>query len=274
MQYALKLSVSCVCLVSLQAFAGTIMNTQTREFGFDPPTVGTTTIFADGKLLRVEIESVSSGENGLLIFRGDRNEMIVAENDSREYYVIDEQTMNQMAAQVSDAMRQMDEMLSSMPPEQRAIAEQMMKQQMPGLQAPPEIPSTVNKTGESDTINGFDCQYFEVMQDGRKIRDMCVAAWADIDGGKEATDAMTGIGEFLEKMHDAFSQSAGINLMGRQQEMFAHMKELGGYPVYTRDYDEAGELESEASLRSSRSEPIDASMFEPPEGYNKQEMSP
>ncbi len=180
--------------------------------------------------------------------------------------------MNQMAAQISDAMKQMDEMLKSMPPEQRAMAEQMMKQQMPGLQAAPEAPSTLQKTGKSDTINGYDCEYYEVLKGGRKTREMCVAKWSDIDGGDEAVDAMIGMGKFFESMHDAFAEAAGTDLMGKQQEVFAHMRQLGGYPVYAKDYDDSGALEGESTLKSSSSKAIDAAMFEPPEAYRRQEM--
>jgi len=148
----------------------------------------------------------------------------------------------------------------------------MMKQQMPGLQPAQDVPSTLRKTGESDTINGYDCEYYEVLRQGRKTRDMCVAQWDDIDGGREAADAMVRMGKFFESMHDAFSKAAGSDFMGKQKEVFAHMKELGGYPVYARDYDDTGTLEGESTLTSSRSESIDAAMFEPPEGYRKQDM--
>ena len=274
MRYAMKLTLVCTCLVSYQAIAGAVLKTETKEYHVDPPAIGTTNMFADGGLLRVEINSISSAENGLLIFRGDRNEMLVADNERLEYYVIDEQTMNQMATQISDAMTQMEEMLKSMPPEQRAMAEQMMKQQMPGLQPAPEAPSTLQKTGKSDTINGYDCDYYEVLRQGRKTRDMCVAEWGDIEGGREAADAMIGMGKFFERMHDAFAKAAGTDFMGKQQEVFAHMRELGGYPVYARDYDDTGALEGESTLTSSHSESIDAAKFDPPEGYRRQEMMP
>jgi hypothetical protein len=272
MRHALKFIFLCVCLVSYQAFPGAILNTETKEYHVDPPAVGTTRMFADGALLRIEINSVSSEEDGLLIYRGDRNELIVADNDRLEYFVIDEQTMNQMATQISDAMKQMEAMLESLPPDERAEAEQMMQQQMPGLQAAPQSPSTLRKTGDSDTINGYDCESYEVLQDGRKTRDMCVAGWGDIDGGEEAVDAMIGMGEFFERMYEAFSESSGSNFMGSQQEVFAQMKELGGYPVYARDYDETGALEGESALKSSRTESIDAALFKVPEGYRRGDM--
>ena len=272
MRYALKLTLSCTCLVSLQAIAGAVLKNETREYHVDPPAIGTTKMLADGVLLRVEIHSVSSSEDGLIIYRGDRNEMIVADNEHLEYYVIDEQTMNQMAAQIGDAMKQVEEMMKTLPPDQRAMAEQMMKQQMPGLQPAPEAPSTLQKTGKSDTINGHDCEYYEVLREGRKTREMCVAEWSDIDGGAEAVDAMIGMGKFFESMHDAFAEAAGTDFMGKQQEVFAHMRQLGGYPVYAKDYDDSGALEGESMLKSSSSEAIDAAMFEPPEGYRRVEM--
>ncbi len=272
MRYALMLTLLCTCLVSFQAMAGAVLKTETKEYHVDPPAIGTTTILADGGSLRVEINSVSSSEDGLIIYRGDRNEMLVADNERLEYYIIDEQTMNQMAAQISGAMKQMEDMLKSMPLEQRAVAEQMLKQQMPGLQPAPEAPSTLQKTGKSDTINGYDCEYYEVLKEGIRTREMCVAKWRDIDGGAEAVEAMIGMGKFFESMRDAFAEAAGTDFMGKQQEVFAHMRELGGYPVYAKDYDDTGALEGESTLKSSHSEAIDAAIFEPPEGYRRQEM--
>ena len=272
MRSAPKLTLLCACLVSYQAIAGAVLKTETKEFHVDPPAIGTTSMLADGGLLRVEIDSVSSSEDGLIIYRGDRNELLVADSERLEYFVIDQQTMNQMAVQMREAMKQMDEMLKTLPPDQRAMAEQMMKQQMPALRSPARAPSTLQKTGKNDTINGYDCEYYEVLSDGRKSREMCVAKWSDIDGGEEAADAMIGMSKFFESMHDAFAQASGSDFMGRQQEIFAHMRQLGGYPVYARDYDDSGALEGESTLKSSRSEAIDAAMFEAPAGYRRQEM--
>lgn len=255
-----------------QAFAGAVLQTETKEYHVDPPAIGSTEMFADGTMLRIEINSISSGEDGLVIYRGDRNEMIVTDAERREYYVIDQQSMGQMAGQVSEAMKQMEEALKAMSPEERAMAERMMKQQMPGLQRTQKLERTLRKTGESDTINGYDCEYFEILKQGRKTQDMCVAKWNDIEGGPEAADAMIAMGKFFQSMHDAFASGAGVDLMGEQDEFFAHMRELGGFPIYTRDYDDSGALESESSLKTSRLDSIDAAKFEPPEGYRKMDM--
>lgn len=54
--------------------------------------------------------------------------------------------------------------------------------------------------------------------------------------------------------------------------VFEHMKELGGFPVVTRDFADDGSLEGETALRSARRQTIDPDAFEPPSGYRRQEM--
>jgi hypothetical protein len=70
-------------------------------------------------------------------------------------------------------------------------------------------------------------------------------------------------------MREAFAGSGGLNLMDRQQEMFAYMEELDGYPVLSHDYDINGELESESRLQAARKQKIEPAMFEPPAGYQQ-----
>jgi hypothetical protein len=50
------------------------------------------------------------------------------------------------------------------------------------------------------------------------------------------------------------------------------MKELGGFPVVTRDFGNDGALKVETVLRSAKRQTIEPSAFEPPSGYKRQEM--
>ena len=147
-------------------------------------------------------------------------------------------------------MQEMQKALEEMPPEQRAMAEQMMKQHIPAP-APERPPMTVKKTGNSDSINGFGCDYYEVHQEGAKIRELCVTGWEDIDGGRESADSMLAMADFFEKMAESFSAGSGMDVMGEQRELFQHMRELKGYPVLSREFDETGRLESESRLKSA-----------------------
>ena len=63
--------------------------------------------------------------------------MVMLDKAKNKYQEIDEQTMDQMAHQMSGAMAQMDAAMKNMPPEQRAMMEKMMKGKMPQAAAAP-----------------------------------------------------------------------------------------------------------------------------------------
>ena len=70
----------------------------------------------------------------------------------------------------------------------------------------------------------------------------------------------------LWKSLPKFAESGGAD------QAFVHMKEMGGFPVVTRDFTDDGSLESESSLHSARRQTLDPDAFEPPSGYKRQEM--
>ena len=53
---------------------------------------------------------------------------------------------------------------------------------------------------------------------------------------------------------------------------YEHLKELGGFPVVTVEYDASGNATGESHLRTSRIESVDAAMFEAPAGYQQQQL--
>ena len=251
--------------------AGSVMELVTTEYRDDPPIVGTIQISAQDGVSRMEVTSVSEDESGGMIFREESNEFIVIDHEEKGYYLIDEATLERIGTQLSSAMQQMQQALAEMPPEQRAMAEQMMKQHLPAPAAKEE-PMKVQKTGDSDTINGFDCDYYEVQQQGAKIRELCVTGWDDIEGGHEASASMLAMAGFFERMAEQFSGDSGMDLMGEQRELFQHMRELDGYPVLTREFDGEGRVESESRLKSAKAANLDASLFDPPQGYARKDL--
>jgi hypothetical protein len=268
----LKPAVTCVAMVAMSpVFAGSVMELVTTEYHDESPVTGTVEISTQDGASRMEVTSVSSDESGGMIFREKSREFIAIDHGQKEYYVIDEAAMERIGGQLSTAMQQMQDALADMPPEQRAMAEQMMKQHLPApAQAP--APMTVRKTGATETINGFRCEYYEVQQQGAKIRELCVADWSDIDGGREAADSMLAMAGFFDKMAQQFSSGSGMDVMGQQRELFQHMRELGGYPVLTREFDDSGRVESESRLKSAGTSDIDPALFDPPHGYRKKDL--
>jgi hypothetical protein len=253
------------------SFADSILRVQTTEFGQGQPIVGTVQISTSGNDARIEIISVTSAESGGMIFHGDRNEMIILDHSQGHYIVIDQERMNAMVSQVSQAMTQMQEALAAMPPEQRAMAEQMMQQRFPA-ETPAKSPDTINDLGSTGNVAGIECRNYEVIRDGRKVRELCVSDWNDIEGGQETAEALKGVAAFFESMRQAFSGAGGMDVFDRQQELFGHMNELDGYPVLYRDFSASGALERQSILTSAKVEDVRPGYFEPPNGYLLQEL--
>lgn len=251
--------------------ADSVLEFQTTEFGGGEPIVGTVQISTSGSDTRLEIISVSSAEAGGMIFHGDKQEMIILDHAQANYMVINEQQMNAMASQVGDAMSQMQQALAAMPPEQRAMAERMMQQRMPA-QPPKPPPATINDLGSHGEVSGIACRNYEVLRNGRKVRELCVSDWDDIHGGQETADAMQGIADFLDNMRQAFSMAGGMEVIDRQEELFAHMKELDGYPVLYRDFSANGSLQRQTLLTGAREAAVAPEFFEPPKSYELQAL--
>ena len=119
---------------------------------------------------------------------------------------------------------------------------------------------------------GLDCDNYEVSQDGLKIRDMCVTPWDEIDGGRDSTDAMMAIADFFSGIREAVTAAGGMTALDHQQEMFKHMKDLNGFPVSSKTFDDAGVLTSESRLLSSESVNLSPGDFSPPADFQKQDL--
>ncbi len=244
------------------AAGGAVLEFETTDAGDG---ASTTRVSAEGGSSRIETVAGTEDAAGM-IFDGERGAMLILDHDRREYSVLDEATLQQMATQVGSAMQQMREALEDMPPEQRAMAERMMKQQMPEAQAEA---SMLEETGETDSINGFDCRWYEVTESGRKTTELCVASWSEIDGGEEAAGPMRRMAAFFQEMARQFSEAAGMDVMGRQESLFAHLEEVDGYPVLVRDLRADGGVRSETRLTSAETADVDPALFEPPADYRE-----
>ncbi len=256
---------------AMPSYADSILEFQTTEFGGGQPIVGTVQISTSGSNTRIEIISVSSAEAGGMIYHGDKKEMIILDHAQGNYMIISQRQMDAMAAQIGDAMSQMQEALAAMPPEQRAMAEQMMQQRFPA-KPPQRAPDTINDLGSTGEVAGIGCRNYEVVRDGRKVREICVSDWDDIHGGQETADAIKGVADFFEGMRRAYSAAGGMDVFDRQQELFEHMKEVDGYPILHRDFSAGGSLERQTVLTGAKEETIRPGFFEPPDTYSLQEL--
>ena len=167
---------------------------------------------------------------------------------------------------LSALIKQMQEQLAQMPPEQRAQIEKMMAQRMPGFGK--QNAQEFRKTSRADKIAGYPCSYVEILEDGALTDELCVATSGSIKGGAELMDAGARMSALLRDMMSTLEAPWLRQMMERQ---VANYEKLGGVPVLSRHYLE-GKPAHETTFKSVRTETIPASAFEVPAGYTKKDL--
>ena len=270
-------------LVLLSANPGAVFEIEVTDHTQSPPRVATTEVMVEGKMLAMTIPS-KQRKGGTMIYRGDRREMIVVDDEDQAYTVFDEATIEEMGRQLGEAREQMKnmqippEVLERMPKEQREKMEKMMKERlggMPGMDERERPRREYRKTGERATKAGYPCVRYDVFLDGEKVQELWVTGWDNVEGGAELRAAFEDMASFFEKMMASLGERlfGDKGFFGEDNDPFGGFMEVDGFPVVTRDFD-GGDLESEAVLRSATRRTLDPADFEPPAGYKRRSMGP
>ncbi|MEE4272103.1 MAG: DUF4412 domain-containing protein [Thermoanaerobaculales bacterium] len=238
------------------------------ESSFGGETVQTG-IVVEGMNMKMDPSMSTSTWDGDMIFRAAEREMIVVNHDDRSYFVFDQEQMKKLASTMNQAMASMEQALSAMPESQRARMEEMMKSRMPAM-AEPREPSELKKTGAADTVNGFDCEIYEVWRSGIRERELCVTDWDNVAGGNEVAEIFYEMGEFMSEMLDSLPKMGNGGAIG--DATYEHMKEMNGFPVRTREFGDDGILDGQSTLLSSATADFDAADFEPPKKYKRKDL--
>src|SRR5512140_424243 len=138
------------------------------------------------------------GDEGGAIFRGDKQVLYVIEPKEKTYREITKEDADALGSKMNDAMAKMQEAMKNMPPEQRAMVENMMKSKMSA--APAEGKRTVKATGEQKTINGFDCSGYVVTQDGGMTTEVWAADPKSAHLKPEDLSVFKDLGDFIKVM--------------------------------------------------------------------------
>ncbi|MDH3588503.1 MAG: DUF4412 domain-containing protein [Gammaproteobacteria bacterium] len=265
-------AVCTVSLVSSLALAGATFVLEGKDVTTSGSTV--TEILIDGKNIKI----TESGSSEDFIYNGQRRQMITVDHLEKRYMTMDVETAKEMyggmreqsASFGGEANRMMQEALKNVPADQRAMVEEMMKNKMPQGQMPqtsaPSV-SEVKKTKERAKKAGYPTVKYEIWQDGRKAQELWVTDWDNVKGGSDVQQSFEDMAAFSRELMEATGGAAHGD-----DSAFEYMKEINGFPVMTREFDDSGELRSEDILRSAEGRSIDPDDFEPPSGYKRQEM--
>lgn len=272
----LLLAATLLMLAAASASAGVTVEMEVKDLTTSPPEQEAGTMRIEGKLLRID-SAAGGGQKTSAIYRGDRRSLLVLDHDQRRYMELDREMVEGLAGQLSAAMQQMEERLAELPPEQRAAVQRMMEQQMPGLAAgsagADAGPTEIRRTGRRDTVSGIPCAYVEAWRGGEKVRELCVAGWGDVTAGREALAVFEDMGDFFEEVLDTFAEAMpmGRGALPIPDNPFQDMSRLDGFPVVVRLFED-GEVARETVITRIEETAVDPASFEPPAGYQRQEM--
>ena len=255
-------------LLAAPALAGVVFEIEVTTHDQSPPLSESLKTSIEGRLLKMGVPAGGENDHVEMVYRGDRREMVWIDHDRKSYYVIDEETMKALAAQVNEAIATMEQALANVPESQRAMVEEMMKKKMPQTEAPERPKSELRNTGDRAEQAGYPCVRYEVLRGDRVVRELWVTDWKNVEGGTDAAELFVEMSKFFTKMLDSLPKFADQG----GDETLEYMRELNGFPVVTREFDENGSLEIESSLESASRQTLDPSTFEAPPGYNRQEM--
>ena len=167
-------------LGSSSAMAGVVVTATYTKL--DTRQASPMTVYIDTDKLKVVTPDTT------MIFRGDTNRMWVVMPEQRSYTEMTAETMQQMGgqmagaqAQLGAAQAQLQAQLAQMPPEQRAMMQQMLAGRgIPGLGGPPgagSAPPQVSfaKAGGGKTVGSWNCENYSKTMNGQKEEDLCIA---------------------------------------------------------------------------------------------------
>ena len=223
-------------------------------------------IHAQSGMVRVDIAGTEDAMS--MIFRDEA--ILIIDHKKKTVAKMDQAAMEEVSSQMNEAMKQMEEQLASMPPEQRAMVEKMMKgkmkEMMPDQAEGNDTAYRVESVG-SGQWQDYSCSKYAAYLGSEKIQEICAAPVSQVDGADEAMEAFKEMAKSMTKMLESV-KGPFANLASNPMQM---INQIEGFPVHTRHF-EKGELDRETFLKSSTQESLDDSHIAAPSGNKEEDL--
>lgn len=247
--------------VSAHAVPGVAVHMEVREAGGAPMQQ---MIHIVGQTMKMD---AVGDRRGSFVFKGGTDEVLIIDDEAREYMKLDRAAIERMASTVNAATEQIGGLLEGLSPEQRAALENMLGDKLP--EAKPAAPKRplLRSTGRKGQHSGYETRQVEVLVNGEKRSEFWIANWQGVDSRvKTAIDAMSRFMKgVIDKLPAKFSEpikTSGYEVIG----------DLGGMPMMTREYDKAGQIVNESKITRIENADIDVTGFNPPKGYTQKSL--
>ncbi len=272
-------TVSWTALLGTPLSAGVLLDLETIDHSGPEPRALTSALAIDNGRLKMDL--VSDAEGGLnhsMIFRsGEEREILIVNHNRKTFQAMAPEAVatlgSEMRLALSDALQEVE----SLPPEQRAVVMRMLDSQLGVAESRPKLPpSTVLRTSERATHQGYACIQHDVFRQGERIREVWVTPWSTVPGSREALTTLHEMSNFYGEMMATFKRLAARSFGGSlslDPYLFEELQQIDGFPILTRNF-ERGSLATEIVLRSIRQQELDPSELKPPEDYRQTAIGP
>lgn len=220
------------------------------------------TLYIDGDKLRME---TPNGPQRTVVIDAASKRITMINDEAKTYMEFTEADMKRFGAMATARCAEMREKTKSMPEEQRKRVEGMMGALCAAKDAKaPEL--KFEKMGQKKSVNGFSCEMYRVLENGKAKEEDCLAAWS---ASVLQRSDFAGLRKFAEEM----AKDSGAMSAGGASQTFAQFDKYPGFPV-SRHPLEAGQLGlgEDEQLKSIKRGSIPADKFVVPAGYKKTEM--
>lgn len=256
MKIYMTLLLAVLMLTTLTVQAGIIVKMSQETQGMNIQSQQT--MFIDKDRLRMEMSGQE--ENQTIIFRGDKNVFWVIDNEKKSYFEMTEDDIVKLKSQMENMQKMMKEQMKNMPEEQRKMMEEMMPTSMPSGK---KEKTTYTKMTSGVKVGKWTTTHYEGTKKGKKSDELWTVDWAHVGFDRGDFVVMTKMADFFS----ALSQEATDFMQVGSEEWEKEMG-ISGMPVRWVDYMN-GEVTNEGSVKDISKKYLDASLFELPTGFLK-----
>jgi len=261
-------SIIGLLLTTVPLFAGVALDMVTKDAA--GRTIEAMKVYAQSGKIRMDSVGQPADDRMSMIFLGQ--EFLVLDHSDKNYIVVDANMIAEVGSQMEAAMQSMQAQLADMPPEQRAMVEQMMQGQMQGMiggGSEPPAPPRIERTG-SGQWQSKPCTQYAVYEGAEKTQEICAAPLTEIQGIGEAMQAFRSMAGFMNSLSESMPEPMASAMAENPMEL---IDQIDGFPVRRVDFAN-GRVISETTLESVVEQALDESVFAIPAGYAEQDLFP
>jgi hypothetical protein len=264
----LACSLALVLAISApSATAGVLVELETHSLVDPAKKVEQATWSIEGQNVRID-RTVDGVLQSSLIVLGEL--ALIVDHQKKFLSTLDPASLEALAGQLKMAMAQLDERLQQMPPEQRELVEQTLRQGQPA-----QVVSKVEKTEKIAEKSGFSARQFRILRDDALIREVWAADWKTFELAAELQTAIKAMDRLYSRLFAAFeslrSAALGVQVFEMPPNPFEAQAQIDGFGVAIINFAE-GRATSETTVKNLAKKSFDLSIFVPPASYEKKAL--